>query len=702
MSVTFSPPEKFSFQPKDWPTWIQRFSRFRRAVQLDTDDQDRQIDALLYSMGEESETIFENLQLTAQQQTYDTVVEKLTNHFIPKRNIIHERFTFHSAIQGTKSVEEFQRELYALSKHCEFKDRDDQIRDRFVLGLTDVDVKRKLHLEPDLTLEKAIKIAKQFEQVHSQMATTSSADEVRRPRWKRDEASGKASRKDERDQGNGRLQCSRCGYDHSKSQRCPADGKTCNKCQGKGHFSRMCKKMKADEVAGEGTDDESEDFEMEAIELDGIEFQDTERAWYETLTCCGSKISFKIDTGADITVISEKTYSALKTKPRLSPANLKLRSASGKLTVKGQFKAPVMWRGKEYIIKVVVVTEPLRNNLLSRSVSRGLGLVARIEDVSDSEKTAKIGLIKTEPVRIVLRDDAKPYSVHTARNPLPQNPTPEDLKQEEEVSAYVDAVINYLPVKTSRLDKIKSAMAQDLAMQNVLDYIRNGWPSSNKTPADIKCYRELRSQLSETDGLAIYQNRIVIPKAQRDEVLQKLHETHQGFTKCMANAERCVWWPGIRSQLKELTENCHHCVALRPAQRSEPLKVTPEGKKGDHVLVRKEGKWCKKPGTIVDGDKENRTYLSTTQGRTECRNRKDIMIYLTGPAPTEEDHEGNNAAPRVHQLPNMPEEGNDLPGEQPAHPVEPEEPAPHISPRITRSQTGAEIRRPIRYPDPDY
>ena len=62
------------------------------------------------------------------------------------------------------------------------------------------------------------------------------------------------------------------------------------------------------------------------------------------------------------------------------------------------------------------------NNLLGRSVSQGMGLVKRIEEIKeiDNEKFTKPGLLKCEPIKIVLKDDAKPHSVTTSRKvPFP-------------------------------------------------------------------------------------------------------------------------------------------------------------------------------------------------------------------------------------------------------------------------------------------
>ena len=73
-----------------------------------------------------------------------------------------------------------------------------------------------------------------------------------------------------------------------------------------------------------------------------------------------------------------------------------------------------------------------------------------------------------------------------------------------------------------------------------------------------------------------FQGRIVVPASQRQDVLHKLHESHLGFTKCPEFAKLTVFWPGLRSDLKRLFENCHTCQENRPAQRLETsLKIYP-------------------------------------------------------------------------------------------------------------------------------
>jgi hypothetical protein len=74
-------------------------------------------------------------------------------------NVRYERAIFCERKQhASESVEQFLRDLYSLVATCRYTDEEEQILDRFVQGLQDAHVKRKLHLQDNLTLEKALDI----------------------------------------------------------------------------------------------------------------------------------------------------------------------------------------------------------------------------------------------------------------------------------------------------------------------------------------------------------------------------------------------------------------------------------------------------------------------------------------------------------------------------------------------------------------
>ena len=121
----FNPPEPFSSKPNEWLEWLDEFiAIFQIATKLHKEEGDVQRDSLLDAMGggggggQQANIIFRTLTSVAPEvDTKDeTPVSKLTEYFIPQRNVIHERCVFQSRQQlANESVEEFARELQTLA-----------------------------------------------------------------------------------------------------------------------------------------------------------------------------------------------------------------------------------------------------------------------------------------------------------------------------------------------------------------------------------------------------------------------------------------------------------------------------------------------------------------------------------------------------------------------------------------------------------
>lgn len=106
--------------------WRRRFDHYRAALKLDRDSGEVQVNTLLYAMGREAEAIYDSFVFDDVEEEddggdrsaargrpeldYDTVIAKFADHFVPKRNIIHERACFHKRAQKPgESVEAFVR-----------------------------------------------------------------------------------------------------------------------------------------------------------------------------------------------------------------------------------------------------------------------------------------------------------------------------------------------------------------------------------------------------------------------------------------------------------------------------------------------------------------------------------------------------------------------------------------------------------------
>ena len=81
----------------------------------------------------------------------------------------YERTRLMEQNQGKKEpFEHFLRDCYSLTATGKYDDKADMLLDHNVQGLTEKKARKKLELMPNLTLTKAIKIARQYELVESQ------------------------------------------------------------------------------------------------------------------------------------------------------------------------------------------------------------------------------------------------------------------------------------------------------------------------------------------------------------------------------------------------------------------------------------------------------------------------------------------------------------------------------------------------------
>ncbi|XP_056014988.1 uncharacterized protein K02A2.6-like [Ostrea edulis] len=425
----FNPPESFDFsRPSEWPEWKQRFCRYRTATKLDKEDEAIQISSLIYAMGLQAEHIVKSFVFgDGEDETkFEVILKKYDDYFVPKRNVIHERAKFHlrSQAQG-ESVETFIRSLHELSEHCDFANRSEAIRDRLVIGINDKGLSEKLQLTKDLTLEKASEMARNSELVKSQIRDLQSKnlDAVRVKRHTQDpphqvnrgrgaqrtrggqSSRGRGSNNQNRQNANLPL-CGACNCKHYEGQ-CPAHGRRCRKCNRRNHFAVCCR---SNTVAGvrEIVDDDNDHHDYF---LGSVTACNEGEPWFVKLKVCGSEIPFKIDTGADISIMSEYTYKSLPFQPKLHVNNSKLQTPNGDLHSLGKFKVTTRHKNHPYSFHVVVIpSTDSQNNLLSRSVASTMGLIQKIGSVIEHH-----GTMKGDPVKIVLRSDAQQYCVTTAR-----------------------------------------------------------------------------------------------------------------------------------------------------------------------------------------------------------------------------------------------------------------------------------------------
>ncbi|XP_048583904.1 uncharacterized protein K02A2.6-like [Nematostella vectensis] len=150
------------------------------------------------------------------------------------------------------------------------------------------------------------------------------------------------------------------------------------------------------------------------------------------------------------------------------------------------------------------------------------------------------------------------------------SPTPQDLKQIEELEEHSESVLEFLPATERRLKDIQEAQDCDAICKQVKTYCLEGWPPIMPSLPLLKPYWEKKQHLTVNRGILMYDHRLVIRSSMQLEMLETIHEGHLGITKCQGRASSSVWWPLITKQIEAMVNRCQTCAKLRP-ERREPL-----------------------------------------------------------------------------------------------------------------------------------
>ncbi|KAL7865994.1 hypothetical protein SRHO_G00112410 [Serrasalmus rhombeus] len=437
-TFNIQPPESFDFsKPQEWDKWIRRFERFCLASNLNASSEENQVNTLIYCMGDEADDILRGLTLTAAERgTYKGVRDGFQRFFVVKKNVIYERAKFNMRKQSEgESVDSFVTALYALAERCNYGVlHDELIRDRLMVGLLDKGLSERMQLDAELTLDKAVRMARQSEEVKKQQASlrgdtreqasdAKSVDRVRilknsKPVKNKPQYANKPHSAQYSKRNHSQSQCHKCGSSppHSKHD-CPAREVKCHACGRKGHYSRMCRAPKSVHEVGE---------EEDAIFLGSITSKGD--PWMVDINIHDTRVMFKIDTGADVTVLPHTVFlNVFKgNPPRLYKASKPLLGPGrSPLDVVGITRL-LLRRGEKEVMEDLYVVRHLHTALLGRSASCRLGLVARLDSVTVEilkqtypKLCSGLGEMR-QPYTIKLKPGAQPFSLKTPRRiPLP-------------------------------------------------------------------------------------------------------------------------------------------------------------------------------------------------------------------------------------------------------------------------------------------
>ena len=127
---------------------------------------------------------------------------------------------------------------------------------------------------------------------------------------------------------------------------------------------------------------------------------------------------------------------------------------------------------------------------------------------------------------------------------------------------------------SSKLDQLRKSTTQDNQLTRLSHYINIEFPCDKKNlPTNLHEFWNHREALSIESGLFTCDNRIIVPKEMRPEMLQYIHKGHQGKERCLLWARNTVFWPKMMYDIQELIERCIIC---QEHGRSQPIIGTTQ------------------------------------------------------------------------------------------------------------------------------
>ena len=362
--------EAFDESAEQWSTYVERFEHFVAANGL----AGRKLSVFLSVMGPATYGLLRSLIAPEKPgtKTYEETVEVLQAHFSPKPIVIAERFRFHKRNQGEgETITQYIADLKKLSEHCEFGAYlQDALRDRLVCGLNSESIQKRLLTETALTYQKAVEIAISMETVARESQQLSSSQKVNAVYFT----------------SQGR-KCTRCGRTNHREEECFYKDQSCHNCGKAGHIARMCRAEKGQKTAhkledkkgrkmkekfkkriakveAEARPSDSDTTDSDGVGLhvvkltNAIQQESTSAAaaiWVKPKVE-GQAIEMELDTGAAVSIISEKLFRAKFNQVRLRTTNVLLKSYTGQtMAPLGKIKVNVRLNGQHARLPLYVV-----------------------------------------------------------------------------------------------------------------------------------------------------------------------------------------------------------------------------------------------------------------------------------------------------------------------------------------------------------
>ncbi|UYV77890.1 K02A2.6-like [Cordylochernes scorpioides] len=341
------------------------FERLEQFLILEDASEDKKKAYLLTLIRAKAYEVLKNLcsPELPKNKTFEELTEKLNTHFSPKRSIIVQRFIFFKRMQETEeSVSQYLVAIKRLAATCEFGNfLEDSLRDKFVCGLSDSRIQKKILSEGDVSLARVMEIALSMEAAEQNIKLFHAGE--------LDKSVDKLRIEMQRESKNGKRKCKHCGNLHRDS--CRFKDVVCFKCRKKGHIAPVCRNQEVYPIREQASqqnrihqmDDQGETEEliqkitcMRTPHDYRINTTTSDPPYIIRLKVENNFIDFELDTGSCLTLISENDFKKYLPNAQLKTIGMIIKTYDGTVVpILGEVIVKVEFQGKTSMLRAVVV-----------------------------------------------------------------------------------------------------------------------------------------------------------------------------------------------------------------------------------------------------------------------------------------------------------------------------------------------------------
>ena len=122
------------------------------------------------------------------------------------------------------------------------------------------------------------------------------------------------------------------------------------------------------------------------------------------------------------------------------------------------------------------------------------------------------------------------------------------------------------------LERLKE-VTSDATLKSIYETVLKGWPLDRALlPADLRPYWSFRDEISIDNGVLLKSHHVIVPTSMRQEMLNKIHRSHQGADSSIRRARETLFWTGMSAAIRRTCSSCGLCAQYKSERPTEPMK----------------------------------------------------------------------------------------------------------------------------------